>query len=92
MVSRGADVTFQDAKKEKLAQFSRQSGQKVCAVLPGSKKGFLYDGINIKKIILPDAKRYTQYSDFKIIDNYISYRYPVVKQGKTRTYIRIVKV
>ena len=61
MVSRGADVTFQDAKKEKLAQFSRQSGQKVCAVLPGSKKG--------KKIILPDAKRYTQYSDFKIIDN-----------------------
>ncbi len=92
MVSGGADVTFQDAKKEQIALFSRQSGQKVCAVLPGSKKGFLYDGTSIKKIILPDARRYTQYSDFKLIDNYISYRYPVVKQGKTHTYIRIVKV
>ncbi|WP_313561056.1 hypothetical protein [Ruminiclostridium cellobioparum] len=92
MVSQGADVTFQDVKKAQLTQFWRRSSQTVCAVLPGSKKGFLYDGTTLKNITFPDANKYTKSSDFKIIDNYISYRYPVVQNGKTYTYIRIVKV
>ncbi len=91
MVKLGADVSFVD-KNNGAVNFYSLSNEPVCAILPGYKKGFLYDGINLKAITLPDTKRFTKSNDIKICDGYISYSYPVVVKGVTRTYTRILKV
>ncbi len=91
MVKLGADVSFVD-KNNGAVNFYSLSNEPICAILPGYTKGFLYDGINLKAITLPDAKRFTKSCDIKICDGYISYRYPVVVKGVTHTYIRILKV
>ena len=94
MVQQGANVAFQDKKGNQIAYFYGESNSKypVCAILPGYKSGFIYNGTSLKAINLPDAKRYTISSEFKITDGFISYKYPAVKNGKTYTYIRIVKI
>ncbi len=91
MVKLGADVSFMD-KNNALVNFHSLPNEPICAILPGYTKGFLYDGINLKTITLPDTKRFTKSSDIKICDGYISYSYPVVVKGVTHTYIRILKV
>ena len=91
MVKLGADVSFVDKNNGAVNRYSLPH-EPICAILPGYTKGFLYDGINLKAITLPDTKRFTKSCDIKICDGYISYSYPIVVKGVTHTYIRILKV
>ena len=91
MIKLGSDVSFVD-KNNAAVNFYSLPNKPICAILPGYTKGFLYDGINLKAITLPDAKRFTKSIDIKFCEGYISYSYPVVVKGVTHTYIRILKV
>lgn len=86
-------VLFEDKKGTEIVRYwLTWQNHKVCVILPGSTQGFIYDGKSLKKIKLPDAKRYTKSNEIQVNDGYISYCYPVTAKGKTQTYVRIIKV
>lgn len=94
MVKTGQNEVFQDKNGKDIAYFAGVRGQNwTCAIIPGSKIGFLYNGISLKTINLPDATRLSKADQIKIIDGqYISYKYSVTSKGKIVTYIRILKI
>ncbi len=82
----GYSLEFTDKSNNVVCNYVYGAGP-VCAILPGYRNGFVYNGKKLFKITLPDAKRYSASSSIKVTDSFLMYLYP----DKEIVRVRILK-